>query len=120
MKFLADIGISPGAVIFLRDQGYDAVHLIEQQLHRLSDPEIITKAKLEERIVLTHDLDFGDLMAASGDSLPSIVIFRLPDMCPQNVNKHLQIMVGQYQKLLEAGAILSVTQSRIRVRILPL
>lgn len=120
MKFLADIGISPGAIIFLREQGYDAVHLIEQQLHRLSDTEIIAKARQEERVVLTHDLDFGDLMAANREPLPSIVIFRLPDMRPHNVNKHLQIIVAQYQRLLETGAILSVTQSRIRVRILPL
>lgn len=120
MKFVADIGISPGAVIFLRALGYDAVHLIELQLHRLSDPEIIAKAQREERIVLTHDLDFGDLMAASGDVLPSVIIFRLADMRPQNVNDHLRLIVVQYQKVLEAGAILSVTQSRVRVRVLPL
>lgn len=119
LKFLADIGISPKAVAFLRSEGYDALHLIEEKLERLSDVEIIHKAKTEGRIILTHDLDFGDLMAASGDRLPSVVIFRLADMRPDNVNRHLRLVLTHYQALLESGAILSITQGRIRVRRLP-
>lgn len=119
LKFLADIGISPKAIAFLRTEGYDAIHLIEEQLERLSDVEIIDKAKSEARIILTHDLDFGDLMAASGDSLPSVVIFRLSDMRPANVNLHLRLILAQYQSLLLDGAILSITQGRVRIRRLP-
>lgn len=119
LKFLADIGISTKAVAFLRTHGYDAIHLIDEQLERLSDEQIIRKAKAEDRVVLTHDLDFGDLMAASGDTIPSIVIFRLPDMRPNNVNTHLMIVLYDYKELLHSGVILSVTQGRIRVRQLP-
>jgi predicted nuclease of predicted toxin-antitoxin system len=77
MKFLADMGISPKAVAYLRARGFDAVHLIEQDLYRLPAHDILAKARAEGRIVLTHDLDFGDLMAAIGAQLPSVVIFRL-------------------------------------------
>ena len=31
------MGISPATMHFLREQGHDAIHLAEQQLHRLSD-----------------------------------------------------------------------------------
>ena len=41
MKFLADMGISPGAVLFLRHLGYDAIHLHELGLDRLPDPQIL-------------------------------------------------------------------------------
>ncbi len=119
LKFLADIGISPKAVAFLRSEGDDATHLIEEQLQRLSDGEIIAKAKREGRVILTHDLDFGDLMAASGDSLPSVVIFRLSDMRPTNVTLHLRLVLAHYENLLRSGAILSITQGRVRVRRLP-
>lgn len=119
LKFLADIGISPKAVAFLRSEGYDALHLIEEQLERLSDGEIIEKAKSEGWVILTHDLDFGDLMAASGDSLPSVVIFRLSDMRPANVTLHLRLVLAHYENLLRNGAILSITQGRVRVRRLP-
>ena len=30
MKFLADMGVSPRCIEWLRTQGYDAVHLCEQ------------------------------------------------------------------------------------------
>jgi len=41
MRFLADMGISPRTVDFLRDAGHDAVHLVERGLNELGDPEIL-------------------------------------------------------------------------------
>jgi predicted nuclease of predicted toxin-antitoxin system len=79
MKFLADMGISPRVMAALRKQGHDAVHLQEQDLGRMPDHQILVKASEEGRILLTHDLDFGELLAASGGSLPSVIIFRLKD-----------------------------------------
>ncbi len=58
MRFLADMGISPITVAFLRGLGHDALHLHEQALDRLQDPAILGKARDEGRILLTHDLDF--------------------------------------------------------------
>ena len=63
MKFLSDMGISPKTMVFLRNLGYEAVHLHEQGLNRLPDSEILKKAVLEGYIILTHDLDFGELVA---------------------------------------------------------
>ena len=65
MKFLADMGISPRTVDRLREWGYDAVHLHELGLDRLPDVDILDKARQENWIVLTHDLDFGELLAIS-------------------------------------------------------
>jgi len=120
MRFLADMGISPVTVNFLCDLGYDAVHLHAQSLDRLSDVMILEKAQLENRIVLTHDLDFGELVAASGINLPSVVIFRLRSMRPAHVNIHLHRVILQYVKALEDGAIVSVTEGLVRVRNLPI
>ena len=120
MKFLADMGISPGSVLFLRHLGHDAVHLHELGLDRLPDPQILKMARDEDRVVLTHDLDFGDLMAASGDVLPSVVIFRLRNMGPLNVNRYLQSVLDQHSGDLVQGAILTVTEGHSRVRSLPI
>lgn len=76
MRFLADMGISPRAVRRLQAAGHDAVHVAELRLHRATDPEIVRLARSENRIVVTHDLDFGTIMAASGESAPSLIIFR--------------------------------------------
>ena len=82
MKCLADMGISPKTVAFLRALGYDAVHLSEQGLERLPDPGLVAKACQEGRIVLVHDLGFGELVAVSWATLPSVITFRLRSMHP--------------------------------------
>lgn len=120
MKFLADMGISPRAVDFLVRLGHDAAHLQQQGLDRLKDSQVLEKARQEGRILLTHDLDFGDLLAASGDELPSVVIFRLRSMHPENVNRHLLKIISQFGQTLEKGAILVVTEGQVRARNLPL
>jgi len=120
MKFLADMGISPKASLFLRELGHDAIHLLDEQLHKLPDPIILEKARNEGRILLTHDLDFAELVAASGAHLPSVIIFRLRNMRPDNVSRHLVQIIQAYSVELEQGAIISVTEGQIRLRALPL
>jgi len=90
------------------------------RLDRLPDAEIIAKARREGYVVLTHDLDFGELLALSGANLPSVVIFRLQNMRPYNVNHYLQILVTKHQTALDEGAIFSVSEGHIRVRALPI
>lgn len=76
MNFLADMGISPKTIDFRREAGHDAVHLHEQGLDRLPDSDILRKARQERRVLLTHDLDFGELVAVSGTKLPSVITLR--------------------------------------------
>jgi predicted nuclease of predicted toxin-antitoxin system len=120
MNFLADMGISPRSAVFLRNLGHDAVHLHDVRLDRLSDASILIKALDEGRVILTHDLDFGDLMAASEARLPSVIIFRLRNMSADHVNRYLEIILANYQERLVAGVVMSVTEREIRTRSLPI
>ncbi len=72
MKFLADMGISPRVVSALRERGHEAIHLQEQGLGKMPDGDILAKARVEGRVLLTHDLDFGELLAASGGGTPPV------------------------------------------------
>jgi predicted nuclease of predicted toxin-antitoxin system len=96
------------------------VHLSEQGLERLPDPGIVEKARQEGRIVLVHDLGFGELVAASGARLPSVITFRLRNMHPDRVHGALQNILAQHKEALEQGAMMSVTEGQVRVRRLPL
>jgi predicted nuclease of predicted toxin-antitoxin system len=120
MKFLADMGVSPVTVLELRQQGYNAVHLNEQGLERLPDSEILEKARQEQRIVLTFDLDFGELLAISSESLPSVIIFRLQTTIPVFVSARLLAVLSECSEDLETGAIVTVEDNRYRVRRLPI
>ena len=120
MRFLADMGISPRIVKFLEQRGHRAAHLQHEGLHGMQDSDILEKARREACVLLTHDLDFGDLLAASGADLPSVVIFRLRDMRPEQVNRYLLKIISEYGRVLEHGAIVAVTEGRVRIRHLPI
>jgi predicted nuclease of predicted toxin-antitoxin system len=70
VKFLADMGISLKTVAFLHALGHDAVHLADQGLERLPDRDIVAKARQEGRILLVHDLGFGDWSPPVGPRCP--------------------------------------------------
>ncbi len=120
MKFLADMGISQHTVRWLREKGYDSVHLREEGLQRATDEAVLNKAFNEARIVLTLDLDFSDLVAASGRKLPSVISFRLGNSPANLITERLENTLTQCQAELEQGAIVSVSRDQIRVRILPI
>ena len=120
MPFLADMGVSASTVRALRDGGHDAIHLQEVGLGRTSDRTILEKARVEARVVLTFDLDFGDLLAAGGQALPSVVVFRLQDETPASVTPRLMRVIAERQAELSAGSIIIVEESRYRLRRLPL
>ena len=118
MKFLADMGLARSTVAFLRAQGHDAVHLRDQGLQQLEDDEIVEKARIEGRVILTHDLDFGRIIAVGRASVPSVITFRLNDMRPAQVNRYLAEVLARFAERLEAGALVSVNE-RVR-RSLPI
>ncbi len=121
MKFLGNMGISPLTIAFLRSHGHEAKHLHEEGLDRMPDSEILAKARVEGCVLLTSDLDFGEIAIASRSPLPSVIIFRLqPPMRADKVNRYLERVLDQYAIDLNQGAIISVTEGQIRVRRLPL
>jgi len=120
MKFLADMGISPKTVSFLNSLAHDAVHLKDQRHHREFDSFILEKALNEGRVLLTHDLDFAELLAASGGKAPSVIIFRLRNMHPDRVNICMNMIIKKHIEALENGVIISVDDGLIRVRSLPI
>lgn len=120
MKFLADMGISLRTVMWLRSRGYDVVHLRDEGLQRLPDNEILIKPRAEGRILLTVDLDFAEILAVSGESLPSVILFRLGNENYDAINERLTQILSESQEDIELGAIIPVSNETFRVRRLPI
>lgn len=49
MRFLADAGISPRTVDYLRRNGHDAIHVREIGMQRAADRVLVEKAQADER-----------------------------------------------------------------------
>jgi predicted nuclease of predicted toxin-antitoxin system len=63
MRFLGDAGIAPKTIEFLRELGHGADHLRSLGMQRALDSEIMERARIDRSVVLTFDLDFGELLA---------------------------------------------------------
>ncbi len=120
MRFLADMGVSMRVVEWLRSVGHDVVHLREQGLQRLPNGDIFQKAADEDRVVLTFDLDFGEILAGSAGQIVSVILFRLHNTRSERVNERLSKVIDESAKELTDGAIVVVEESRHRVRKLPI
>ncbi len=90
MRFLADMGVSQRVVSWLRNEGHDALHVREENLLRLPNGLIFEKAYSEKRILLTFDLDFGEIVALSGGRNVSVILFRLRNTRTQHVIDRLK------------------------------
>jgi predicted nuclease of predicted toxin-antitoxin system len=120
VKFLGDMGVSLTTVVALRAADHDAIHLRDEGLIRLPDPMIMAKALAESRIVLTFDLDFGDILATAGSKGPSVIIFRLRNQTPAAVNPRLFRVIADCEQELVGGAIIIIEDEGFRLRRLPI
>jgi predicted nuclease of predicted toxin-antitoxin system len=120
MRFLADMGVSLRVVEWLRSSGHDAIHLRDKGLQTLPNGEIFQKALREHRIVLTFDLDFGEIVAASGGKSVSVILFRLRNTRADFVIQRLMVVLGRSTEDLAHGAVVLVEDGRHRVRRLPI
>jgi len=120
VRFLADAGISPKTVEFLKQLGHDTVHVRDLGMQRAVDYEIIDRARRDDRVVLTFDLDFGEILALGVRDRPSVILFRLQDETADSVNRHLAPVLTEQSEALESGALILVEDARYRIRKLPI
>jgi predicted nuclease of predicted toxin-antitoxin system len=120
VRVLADAGVSPDTVLFLTQQGHDAVHVRTLGMQRAADHAIVEHARNNQRVVLTFDLDFGDILALGVVKKPSVILLRLSDERPDAVNQRLSTVIGEQHEALESGALIVVEDARYRLRKLPI
>ena len=76
MRFVVDMNLSPRWVQVLRDTGVEAVHWSEVGAKTAADAQIMRFAREQGDVLLTHDLDFGAILAVTGGAKPSVVQIR--------------------------------------------
>jgi predicted nuclease of predicted toxin-antitoxin system len=76
VRFLVDENLSPILADLLREAGHDASHVREIGLQSATDQVVMSRAEIEQRVVVSADTDFGTLLARSGAKLPSVLLIR--------------------------------------------
>ncbi len=120
MKLLVDMNLSPRWVSVLTDAGFHAAHWSTLGPGNAPDTEIMAFAKANAYVVLTHDLDFSAILAATKGEKPSVVQIRATDVSPEMIGTAVMIALRQMAGDLEEGALLTIDPNRTRLRLLPL
>ena len=97
MKFLLDANISPETAQYLRRFNFNVKSLIEENLFHFEDSEVIKLAKKEKRIIITFDLDFGEIFYFLERRKVGIVVMRLDDQRVEKVNQILEKFIKYYK-----------------------
>lgn len=120
MRILADLHIAPRTVGFLRALGHDVVRVTEVLPATASDVAIVAHAIADHRAILSQDLDFSAIVALSGKNIPSVISLRLSISRIEYVNSILERTLGTIESDVAGGAIITITDHRVRRRLLPL
>jgi predicted nuclease of predicted toxin-antitoxin system len=122
MRFLLDENVSHRVASHLKAAGHDAVHVSEVGLTSTDDMVILARARDEDRVLVSGDHDFVQMLFASGDTRPSLVLVREIEALPSaEIAALLLAALGAgLAELLPGGAIATLTPTRVRVRPLPL
>lgn len=120
MKVLVDMKVSPLCAVPLVAAGHEAMHWFSVGAANATDVELMAWAHERGMVVLTHDLDFGDILAATASKGPSVIQLRADRMAVDEIGRLVVSALRDYGSELEAGALLSLDVARLRVRLLPI
>ena len=120
MKVLVDMNLSPQWVGTLAVAGIEAVHWSTVGARAAPDSAIMAHARAHGYVVLTHDLDFGAILAATRGEKPSVIQIRAEDIRPDTIGPQVIRALRQMETELVAGVLLTVEPARTRLRVLPL
>ncbi|HYR27385.1 MAG TPA: DUF5615 family PIN-like protein, partial [Thermoanaerobaculia bacterium] len=119
MKILIDMNLSPAWVEFLAEHAIEAVHWSEVGDPKATDEGIMRFARETGMVVFTHDLDFGDILAITHATGPSVVQVRTADPMPSVIGDVVVAAIREYASHLARGALLTIEPDRWRGRVLP-
>lgn len=120
MKILLDMNLSPSWVLPLKQAGHEPVHWTDVGAMNASDREIMTWARSHNHVVITHDLDFGAILAATGAERPSVILLRSQNVTFESMGAALLSALDAYAAELSSGILMSIDETGSRIRLLPL
>ncbi len=120
MKLLVDMNLSPDWVPMLVSHGWEACHWSTVGPGNAPDTALMSWAREHQHVVLTQDLDFSQLLYATRESGPSVVLLRMDNEFDAAARDHVCAAIALAETPLTAGALLTISGNRVRLRNLPI
>jgi predicted nuclease of predicted toxin-antitoxin system len=113
VRFLADESCDFAVVTALRAAGHEVSAIVETN-RGAEDEVVLSIARVEERILLTEDKDFGSLAFASGHKTGGVVLIRFPANARRTLGQAVTDMARRFGDRL-TGAFTVVEPGRVRL-----
>ncbi len=120
MRLLLDECVHPAVASLLRDGGHDVATVAALGMVGATDVAVLSLARDQERVVVTLDTDFGELLARSGAARPSVILLRRADHQPTAIAAATADVLTSSGAVLLEGALAVVGERTVRLRELPL
>ncbi|MBI2594390.1 DUF5615 family PIN-like protein [Candidatus Curtissbacteria bacterium] len=118
-KFLLDANLSPKTSQYLREKfNFDIIDLITENKYDLTDEKVIRFAKRQKRVIITFDLDFGEIYYFSERGKVGIIVLRIENQTVESVNKVLNKFFQTETKNIDLEKSLVVIDEK-KIRIIP-
>jgi len=114
IKFLVDESTGQATVDYLRQQGFD-VFSVAEEMPQASDEEILAQATISDRILVTNDKDFGELIYRSGKKHVGVILLRLQDESSENRLRVIRAIIENHLERLQDRFVVA-TEKRLRIR----
>lgn len=120
MRIVIDMNLTPAWVSVLERHGFEAVHWSTIGAGNAPDREVLGWALENDHVVFTNDLGFGAILAATGTTAPSVFQVRAHDLSLDHLEDLVVGALRAHETLLSEGALITLDETRLRFRILPL
>ena len=114
-KFKLDENLPLEAAALLRDAGYDAATIWDQEMVGDPDLKVASACKDEDRVLVTLDLDFADIRLYRPGDHAGIIVLRMARQDKQSVLEIVERLIGVLGRESVAGLLWIVDSKRIRI-----
>ena len=116
MKLKVDENLPADCAFLLRDAGFEADTVVDERLKGADDAAIASRARSEDRVLVTLDLDFANIRAYPPLEHAGIIVLRPKRQDKLTVLTLMQLVVLALTNRTPAGELWIVESDRIRFR----
>src|SRR5687767_7730376 len=114
MKFLQDESADFPLAVVLSDLGHDVKAIVTDYPRSIADEEVLAIAAREERILITNDRDFGELIFRQHRQHAGVILFRLGSEPIEEKAAWLAQILNHYPEQLSNFIVVAENGVRIR------
>jgi predicted nuclease of predicted toxin-antitoxin system len=114
MRLLIDESTGQAVLEYLREAGHDVL-AVADVMPQADDREVLERAATDQRILITNDKDFGELVFRVRRTATGVVLLRLRDERPANRVRIVATLLDQYADRM-AGHFTVATEESVRIR----